>query len=147
MASISLLKRKAKIGFLIQMGLYLSWGCIVSISVFDWVCIKGWCKKNDTTIVKINIAAFSDYNCILYWLVKLITEFLSFQKAIQTIFIGFIDLVAQIYEHFGIDVFIHFIDFIFWPPTLTVPSSLAAPWDTKTYNTSLERSDYWLLSG
>ena len=107
---------------------------------------KGWCKKNDTTIVKINIAAFSDYNCILYWLVKLITEFLSFQKAIQTIFIGFIDLVAQIYEHFGIDVFIHFIDFIFWPPTLTV-RSLAAPWDTETYNTSLERSDVWLLSG
>ena len=25
--------------------------------------------------------------------------------------------------------------------------SLAAPWDSKTYDTSLERSDYWLLSG
>ena len=32
-------------GFMIQMGLYSSWGCIVSISVFDWGCIsfsKGW---------------------------------------------------------------------------------------------------------
>jgi hypothetical protein len=30
---------------MIQMGLYSSWGCIVSISVFDWGCIsfsKGW---------------------------------------------------------------------------------------------------------
>ena len=34
----------------------------------------------------------------------------------------------------------------FWLRTLMV-RSLAAPWDTKTYNTSLERSDYWLLSG
>ena len=27
-------------GFIIQMGLYSSWGCIVSISVFDWGCIS-----------------------------------------------------------------------------------------------------------
>ena len=50
---------------------------------------KGWCKKNVTTIVKLSIAAFRGCNCILYWLVKLITVFLTFQKAIQTIFIGF----------------------------------------------------------
>ena len=36
--------------------------------------------------------------------------------------------------------------FFFWPPTLTV-RSFATPWDTETYNTSLERSDVWLLSG
>ena len=34
----------------------------------------------------------------------------------------------------------------FWPQTLTV-RSFATPWDTETYNTSLERSDVWLLSG
>ena len=42
-------------------------------------------KKNVTTIVKMNIAAVRG---ILYWLVKLITVFLTFQKAIQTFFIG-----------------------------------------------------------
>ena len=34
----------------------------------------------------------------------------------------------------------------FWPQNLTV-RSFATPWDTETYNTSLERSDVWLLSG
>ena len=38
-----------------------------------------WFLKNFTTIVKLNICAFRGYNCILYWLVKLITEFLTFQ--------------------------------------------------------------------
>ena len=50
---------------------------------------KGWCKKNVTTIANMNIAVFGGYKCILYWLIKLSTDFLRFQKAIQTIFIGF----------------------------------------------------------
>ena len=66
------------------------------IQKFDWYStsrletycsFKGWCKKNYTTIVKMNIAAFRGYNCILYWLVKLITEISTFQKAILTIFV------------------------------------------------------------
>ena len=36
-----------------------------------------------------NIAVFRGYNCILYGLVKLITESLTLQKAIKTVFIGF----------------------------------------------------------
>ena len=39
--------------------------------------------------MKINITAFRGCKCILYCLVKLITEFLGFQKAIKTIFISF----------------------------------------------------------
>ena len=38
------------------------------------------------------------------------------------------------------------ISAFFWPPTLKACSS-ATPWDKKTYNTSFERSDVWLLSG
>ena len=50
---------------------------------------KGWCKKNVTTIMKMSIVLFSGYICTLYWLVRFIIEFLTFQEAIQTIFIGF----------------------------------------------------------
>ena len=33
---------------------------------FGKVCHdKGWCKKNDTTIVKMNITEFKGYICIL----------------------------------------------------------------------------------
>ena len=39
--------------------------------------------------IEINITALRGYKCIFCWLVKLITEFLAFQKAIQTIFISF----------------------------------------------------------
>ena len=35
-----------------------------------------------------NRAALRGYDCIFYCLVKLITDFLMFQAAIQTIFIG-----------------------------------------------------------
>ena len=40
-------------------------------------------------MVKMSMAVFRGYNCVLYALVKLITGFLMFKKAIQTIFIGF----------------------------------------------------------
>ena len=53
-------------------------------------------QKNVTTSVKMNIAAFRGYNCTLYGIVKLITEFLAFQKAIQTIFIGFAKSTLQL---------------------------------------------------
>ena len=50
---------------------------------------KGWCKKKFQTFIKINITAFRGYKWILYWLVKLISEFLAVHKAIKTLFIGF----------------------------------------------------------
>ena len=61
---------------------------------------KGWCKKNVTTIAKMNIAAFRGYECILYWLIKLSSEFLRFQKATQTIFIGFAYSTLHFDEYF-----------------------------------------------
>ena len=33
------------------------------IGILGWR--KGWCKKNDTTIVKMNITEFKGYICIL----------------------------------------------------------------------------------
>ena len=45
----------------------------------------GDAKKNVTTIVKMNIAAFRGYICILNCLEKFIAKFLTYQKAIKTI--------------------------------------------------------------
>ena len=57
-------------------------------------------QKKFTTIVKMSIAAFRGYNGRLYGLVKLITLFLTFQKAIQTIFIGFANSTVHFDEFF-----------------------------------------------
>ena len=37
----------------------------------------------------VGFSHFNGYVCTLYWLVRLIIEFLTFQEAIQAIFIGF----------------------------------------------------------
>ena len=58
--------------------------------------IKGDAKKNVTTTVKMNTAAF----CILYGLAKLIKGFLILQKAIQTISIGFANSTLHFDECF-----------------------------------------------
>lgn len=76
---------------------FFSFCCIWTVascfmSVLPWVrtyICKGWCKKKFQTFIKIFITAFKGYKWILCWLVKSITEFLAFQKAIQTIFISF----------------------------------------------------------
>ena len=89
-----------------QSTLFMKWLCLMDpkslsefchIQKFDWYStsrletycsFKGWCKKNYTTIVKMNIAVLRGYDCIYHCLVKLITDFLMYQAAIQTIFIG-----------------------------------------------------------
>ena len=54
----------------------------INTDLNDW--IKGDAKKCYN-----NCEQFRGYKCTLYGIVKLITEFLAFQKAIQIISIGF----------------------------------------------------------
>ena len=56
---------------------------------------------NDTMIVKMNISAFRGKNCLLYWLLKLIIEFLTFWKAIQANFIGFTNSTLHFGRHWS----------------------------------------------
>ena len=53
--------------------------CIGVDKVWIVLDIKGDAKS---FLQQILIAVFRGYNCILYWLIKLITEFLAVQKAI-----------------------------------------------------------------
>ena len=65
-----------------------------------WIIRKGWCKINVTTHMKMNIVAFRGYICTLYWPVRLIIEFLTFQEAFQTIFMGFAKSTLHFDEFF-----------------------------------------------
>ena len=48
-------------------------------------------QKKFRTFIKINITVFRGYEWILYWLVKLISEFLTFKNAIKAILTGFVN--------------------------------------------------------